>query len=89
MSAVRKFASSTILAAILAGAAPGVTQASAGEVRVGFFGFVRAVHFGLEREPVCAPGHKRWILRELCRPAGYAVNYCWNTEVSYRPEICH
>jgi hypothetical protein len=104
MTALRKIVSSSLLAAALAATGLGASTASAFEGRGIYFGIVaggfdesgddayRRPYYGtfhIDRQPVCHLGHTQWAWQEVCKPAGYAVNYCWHTQVSYRPEICN
>lgn len=103
MNAIRKIAATGLLAACLAATGLGVTNASAFEGRGIYFGIVAGSYddegeayrrpfygtLGFEHRPVCHLGHARLVWEELCKPVGYAVNYCWHAQVSVRPEICN
>ena len=100
MTDFRKFASTAALSALIATFGLGAMPASADEGRGLFIGFASGVVFGtvfahqsyrhdaFGRETACHFGHARMGWREQCRPAGYAVNYCWHEHASYRPVVC-
>jgi len=79
MTTYNKFLSSGMLAAVLASAGFGATPASAGVLFRPFF---------FDHERACYVGHRHWGWHEVCRPAGYAVNYCWHTRGPYTPVVC-
>ena len=103
MITFRKIASTGLLAAILAATGLGATSAGAFEqdrltqfsIALGRMDdgyeyrrpFYNSIHFA--GEPVCHLGHTQLVWREVCKPVGYAVNYCWDTRVPYRPVVCN
>ena len=98
MTAFRKTAATGLLAAVLAsslGAAPAsafdqdrLTRFSIELGRIDDGYEYRRPFFGADAKS-CHFGRTQMVWRELCKPVGYAVNYCWHQDVAYRPVVCN